>query len=365
MKKTKQKRILVGLVAIAMLASYFFLPPVREVGAIDAIYDAQDLLTDSDLGVVATSTITFTTASSTEVGDYWRVVFPAQFSFASANFSCAYGDTDFDASSTDQTLDCTRSGGGILAAASTTQIVIGKHINPIAENEYKIYLYHFNSSDVLKEQVELMVAIVNDVLMTAHVGATLTFTVAGVNANATTTGSGEHCDATTTATTLDFGTLNAGASTTLCHQLDVSTNASNGYVVTVEQDGEMRNSAADNINSFIDSPTGTGSSTDAYVWQTPVGTLDNDDTYGHMGLHSDDEDLDTLSGGLDFWDGATIKYAGLTGTDPMLVLAHDGPTPLNNQNTGQAYVAYTAEITALQQAGDYKSILTYICTPTY
>jgi hypothetical protein len=49
----------------------------------------------------------------------------------------------------------------------------------------------------------------------------------------------------------------------------------------------------------------------------------------------------------------------------MVVMHHDGPADGSTDNKGAANVAYTAEITALQEAGDYESTLTYIATPTF
>ena len=358
MNKVKQKQILAGLLAISLISMYLFVPSVKIVGAVDSIFKAQDLLSDSDTGVMATSTITFVTATTTDVGDYYRVTIPTDFGVSSINTTC---DANFTASSTGNLVDCTRSGGGQLAASSSAQIIIGNHVNATTTNSYKFYLRQYDSGDVLKSRVEFLVAILDVVHMTANVSATLDFTVTG-----TSTGqfvNGVECDKTTTATSTDFETLSTTGSTTVCQQLQVTTNASYGYVVTVEQDQEMTSDGGDNINSFVNSPTGTGSSTAPapLAWQSPAGVLDADDTYGHMGLTSNDADLTTY-GYLDFQGGL---YAGLNGTDPMVVMHHDGPTNNFTQNKGLAAVAYTAEIDVLQQAGDYESQITYICTAQY
>ncbi len=362
----KQKQIIVGLVAVSMLALNFMVVPIKSAQALDQPTDVSDLLSDSGLNTMATSTITFTTASSTAIGDYWRVEFDSDFDMTGINVNCAWGDGDFTASTTGQQVDCVRS-GSVVATASSSRIVIGNHINPNTENTYHLYFYHYASDHRLKEYADFMVAIQPEVLMHARVAATLAFEVSGVSTT-TQTASGITCDDTTWADRLDFYTLNAGASTTLCHQFDVSTNASDGYILTVEQDGNMRNAAADEINSFVMSPTGTGSSTQAFTWEPPVAQLDVDYTYGHMGLHSDDADVESASGAIDFGSDTQPLYMGLNNTEVMIIMAHDGPTGSGSaawQDNGRAMVAYTAEITALQQAGDYENTLTYICTPTY
>ncbi|MCK5061345.1 hypothetical protein KAR28_02250 [Candidatus Parcubacteria bacterium] len=351
MKLKKQKQILAGLLAISLIATYFFVPSVKIVGAVDAIYEAQDLLSDSDVNVLATSTITFTTATTTDIGDYFRITIPADFGVASIANTCMYGDVNFAASSTGNLVDCTRSNSQ-LAAGTSTQIVISNHTNPADPDSYKFYLRHYDSNDTLKEQVEIMVAILDDVLMTANVSATLDFTVTGTSTGQVV--NGVTCDNTTTATTTDFGILEVNTEKTVCQQLQVTTNASYGYIVTVEQNQEMTSDGGDNINSFKDSATGSGSTT-PQAWASPAGILDYDDSYGHMGLTTNDSDLGY---------GAS-EYTGLDGTNPTTVLSHNGPTNNTTQDKGLAAVAFTAEIDALQQAGDYESQITYICTAQY
>ncbi len=359
----KQKQIIVGLVVISMLTVNFMATSIKDVLAFEQFTDVSDLLSDSGLSATATSTITFTTASTTVSGDFWRVTFPAGFDITSSNFECGYGDSDFTASTTGLMVDCVWTGVDI-SSGSSTRIIVGNHINHATEGTYRFYLEHFASNNYLKESAEFMVAIQPHVVMHAKVAATLTFDVSGVADTGTST-SGIECDVTTLPESLDFGTLADGASTTLCHELAVGTNASDGYIVTIEQDGNMRNAAADEINSFVMSPTGTGSSTQGYTWEPPVAQLDIDYTYGHMGLHSDDSNVENASGAIDFGTNVTPLYLGFAATDPIIVLAHDGPAINTTQDSGFATVVYTSEITSLQQAGDYYSTLTYICTPTY
>jgi hypothetical protein len=359
----KQKQIIVSLVAISMLALNFMASPIKDAQAFEQPTDVSNLLSDSGLNIMATSTITFTTASSTVVGDFWRVEFPAGFSLAGANFDCNNADADYAAASSSGLLvECYRQ-NTTENSGTATEIEIGNQINHASEGTYRFYLTHYASDGRVKEYAEFMVAIQPHVVMHAKVAATLSFDVTGIAA-AQTTNDGVECDILTTPESLDFETLADGASTTVCHSLAVGTNASDGYIVTVEQDGELRNAADDRINSFIMSPNDTGSSTQAFAWEPPVAQLDVDYTYGHMGLHSDDTDVES-DGGVDFGDGTSVLYLGFNSTDPIIVLAHNGPAINTLQNSGYAEVAYTAEITNLQQAGDYYSTLTYICTPTY
>jgi hypothetical protein len=238
--------------------------------------------------------------------------------------------------------------------------------NPASGNGKVFNITHYDTATNLAERVQVMVALVDDVWMTARVDATLEFTVSGTSTGAIV--NGVTCTATTTATSTPFGTLSPISSSTVCQQLNVTTNASDGFTVTVEQDDEMTSDGGDNINSFKNAVDGTGL-TVVETWSNPTGILDDDKTYGHMGLTSNDADLLSAYVNQDYYNGGLApKYAGLNGVAPIAVFHHDGPADGSTnatQNKGKAMVAYTAEINALQQAGDYESTLTYIATPTY
>jgi hypothetical protein len=154
--------------------------------------------------------------------------------------------------------------------------------------------------------------------------------------------------------------LNTAASSTLGQALRVTTNADEGYIVTVEQDHDLVSNSSTTINSFNNSPDYTGTTTPE-TWTQPLNLLDKYHTYGHMGLTTDDADLSTFS----YSDFTGSQYAGLNNTDLMVIMHHDGPSDGNTQNKGYIKIAYTIEIASLQEAGDYTNTLTYICTPTY
>lgn len=358
MKKTqKTKKYIAGLLIFAVaMAVYGFLP--QAVRAVDSIQDASNTLSDSDLGVSAVNTVTFTTNQTAESadGDYIDVVWASEFGNITAGDSdCGSGNWD-ETIPNSETLRCTASGGDNAPGAYTFTATT---TNPGDEGSYLITINHYDgASDELKERVQVRVAIVDDITMTARVDATLEFNISGVT-NGTTV-NGITCDNDTSATTTDFGTLSAGVPTTVCQQLDVVTNASDGFAVTVEQDQELTSDSGSNINSFNDSPDGTGSTT-PMAWDSPSGVLDEYNTYGHMGLTSDDSDLADF-GHTDFTGSS---YIGLDGSNQAVVFHHDGPSDGSTADKGLANVAYTAEITALQEAGDYENTLTYIATPTY
>lgn len=366
--KTKiyQKALSLFTIIAMMIAIYGFIPLPGMVQAVDSITDAQDLISDSDLGMTAVHTFTFKTGTTTPAGGYWEFSFDeagSNFSgISDTNTTCAYGDANFTASSTGNKVHCVATAD---EAATTTNMVISDVVNPSTDGYYKVNVRLYNASDVLLERVDVMVYIIDDVLMTATVDSTLVFTVSGIDTNSTV--NNIDCTATSTSDTLPFGTLVVNATSTVCQKLNVTTNADDGYTVTVEQDHELLSDSGSNINSFNNSMDGTGSTT-AGVWQPPLNTLDEEHTYGHMGLTSDDQDLSTKTPALgynDFYNSGDALYAGLNSTDPMPIMQHDGPSDGTTANIGEANVAYSAQVASLQEAGDYESTLTYICTPTY
>jgi len=356
MKKTKkQAKLLIVILIFSMLAMYGYMPGARAA----SITDARDRLSDSDLSVVATHTITASTSIALVNTDRLYVIYPSGFGAQSAGLTCPAGTVGSTPNAS--TTLCTVGGGGLVAGQHT---IVATSTNPSTAGSYTIEIRTTNSADVLKERVFVMVAIIDDVVVTATVSPTLEFYIDGLATS--TVVNGVPTTGSTTPTAIPFNTLTVAASSTLGQQLRVTTNADDGYSVTVEQDHELLSNSGSDINSFDNSLDGAGSTT-PHTWNNPVGTLDQYHTYGHMGLTTDDSDLSTVSGG-GFALGADftgLKYAGLNGTSTMIIMAHNGPADGSTQNKGLAKVAYSIRITALQEAGDYTNTLTYICTPQY
>lgn len=365
MKNKRNKKLYISLLIVCLIGLYGYFPAGRQASAVDSIYAAKDTISDSDAGVVATHTFTFTTGTTTPNGGYWLIDFDNTtngFSGqATTSLTCGYGDANMTEDAyPDGQVFCRMTGD---IAATSTEVVITGVTNPMPGNEGVKYIniYNYSDSDVLLERVRVAVFIIQDVLMTARVDSTLNFTISGVEADAKSV-NGVNCDQTTTATATPFGTLVVNATTTVCQQLNVTTNAYDGFVVTVQQDHDLLSDSGSTINAFNNSTDDTGSTT-PQIWQHPKNILDHYNTYGHMGLTSDDDDNVYMAN--DYYQGGAAYYVGLNGTSPTEVMAHDGPSDGTTQNIGEAFVAYSAQIASLQEAGDYKSTLTYICTPTY
>lgn len=360
----KQKKLISTLLVFAiMVAMYGFIPRPDNANAVDAIVDARDLISDSDVGVTANHIFTFVTSTSTPATDYIEFTLPAEFGTTTlANTTCPDAGVNWTEalSNGDRTLRCTRTGATRVAGAATT--TINSVVNPNSELTRYINITHYDSLGNARERVDVAVAIIQDVLMTARVSSSLTFTVSGTSTAGIV--GGIHCSNDSTATNTPFGTLVVNATSTVCQTLNVTTNADDGYTVTVFEDDELTSDSGSNINSFNNAPDNTGSTT-AAAWAVPQNILDQYNTYGHMGLHSDDADLDSYGTGYNNFDNGGTLFAGLNASDPLPVMHHDGPSDGITQNKGEAHVIYQVQVASLQEAGDYQNTLTYICTPIF
>lgn len=351
LKTKKRKSLLVAVVIFSLIAVYGSLPTAKA-----AITDAKDTISDSDFSpATATHVFTFTTGTQLAVGDYISIVFPGAFTGVdSANATCPANTT---ASDSGNEIICTIDPGQTLDPGPQT-VTVTSVTNPVGPaNSYAIDIVTYDDAGPTEiESTQVMVYIIDDVTVSATVNANLTFEIEGLAD--TETVNGVNCDVTTDATTAAFGTLTYDP-TTVCQQLKVSTNADDGFTVTVQQTSELVNAGGSNINSFDNAPDGTGSTT-PHDWAAPMAVIDSPATYGHMGLTSED---DSFALGADpFGDQ---QYVGFNGTAPVAVMYHNGPANSTVDGAGITQVAYTVEISEMQEAGDYNTTITYIATPQY
>lgn len=319
-----------------------------------SITNASDTLSASGLSQVATHTIAFTIHSSLAQNDYIQVVLPggggANFGNITAvgNIICATGSATWTSITEAR---CTIGAGGLAAGASSTMTLTGV-TNPNAIGSKTIAVKTYTAANALIERADVMIAIVDRVVVTASVASTLNFVISPVAGATVING------ATTTAgsatATIAFGNLTANAEHIIGQQLNVTTNATYGFKVTVEQNQDLTSAGNAIIDAFDD---GTPSTT-AAGWSVPATSLGQFNTYGHMGLTSDDNSLSVNQ-------FATSTYKGFNGTTPMEVMYHTGASNGSAQSIGLAKVAYRIEVSSLQEAGDYTNTLTYIATPIY
>ena len=362
------------IVGIAVFLWSTGLPTLFRFAEAASITFASDTLSSSAPGLVSNHTIAFTSPNGMAAGQTIQITFPAQFNVAGV----ADDDIDITASGTEQTVAPGNGvgqwgasfGGNVLtltspsnvpqASATPFVIEIGNHaaggntqiVNPSATTSYAIDI-----GGSMPDTGQVRVAIIEEVTVSASVDTSLTFIVAGVGASSTVNGSPTTTSATTSNLSLPFGTLAINVSKVLAQDLTVTTNATHGYSVTVEQSGALQSTTGATIDGFID-----GLDTASPVnWQAPGALLANPASYGHWGITSNDATTSRLAPdefGADEWIAAT--------TSPRVIMGHTGPSDGTEQGSGYARVGYQIQISALQEAGDdYTTTLRYIATPVF
>lgn len=342
MLKSKKLRLLSVIVVIVSLVAVFNVFDINNLKAA-TLANAKNTLSDSAPSVTATSTFSFTT-NNIAIGDYILITYHDDFGDIATGTCPEHMSITQDQT----TIKCVAD----QLIATGTVSVIGRAANPSVVDEYTFIFETRTAGDAIIDSAEVMVAIISDVTVTAHVPATLTFAI--ISLATSTEVNGISTTGSSTATALDFQTLQAGVNT-LGQELAVGTNAAGGFTVTVQQDHNLQTANGADIDAFANG-TALSSST---LWAAPSGTLSNENTFGHLGLTSEDS---TLSDG-DAYGG--LLYKGLNGTAPVEVMYHNGPADSLTEDVGKTQVAYSIEINALQEAGDYTNTLTYVCTPTY
>lgn len=336
----------------------------------------KDTLSDSNPSTLSNHEFQFQSPSLIGANATITVAFPNGFNISTS--SIAVGDIDFLINNVDETVVA-----GAPAAAQWGFTIVGQNFNLVSgsaeslpanatatikigtnaaggvnrvTNPSATTSYEFTITANATNTGQTRVAIINNVLVTANVDTTLTFTVSGTSTGTTVNGSPTTTSTTTSSTALPFGTLAANVSKTLAQDLTVATNARNGYVVTVDQKQNLLSSTGADIDGFTD---GTYTNTPT-AWVAPTNNINNENTWGHWGLTTTDSTL--LGAGLDFAANQWIAAS----TTPRAIMAHNGPADGTTNLIGRATIGYQAQITALQEAGDdYSTTLTYIATPTF
>ncbi len=363
-------RVVAMLVATAVLVCSIGVYNKAQASNLTAI---SNTLSDSDVAAYSNHTIQFnipTTSPGVIAGGTIVVTFPSGFNLGLINFQ----DVDFAINGAEQTLAAAASGAtwgvatsgqtmtltsntGIVASSSAVRIKVGTNAVTGVTGTHQVLnpgsgSYEFAITAGAVDSGRTRVAILDNVDVTAIVNTSFSFTITGLATS--TVVNGTSTTGTTGSTSIPFGTLTAGVMKTLAQQLNVSTNARNGFVVTVEQDQNLLSSTGADIDGFID-----GAYTNApQAWVAPSNSILDENTWGHWGLTSEDADLNS-----DEFGSALFVAASTT---PRQIFAHNGPADGTTADKGQTDIGYQIQISPLQEAGDdYSTVLTYIATPTF
>lgn len=148
-----------------------------------------------------------------------------------------------------------------------------------------------------------------------------------------------------TGTAIDFGNaVTSVANGVSAHQLDVTTNASGGYVVYIRHTGDLTNAATDTITSH----TGTNGTPTAFP---AAGT----EAWGYT---TDDSSL--TGGTANRFTTAGNVWAGFTTTNQPVM---DNPSASAGTDTNN--VAHQVGYSTSTEAGDYQTTIVYTIVATY
>ncbi len=365
--------------ALALLAWALGLPSWIHLARAANVSKFSDTLSDSDLGVDAQHTITFTTSNAMTAGQDFRIYFDEgsnRFDFTGvldsdlqsgeAGFvavtpgSCSGTASEIELSvgAGDYIVGNVCSGDTVPAGTITIQVGSMNFVNnPAAEDTAGFVIsLQGDGATPITDEGDTRVYIIDDVTVTAEVNTIFEFSINPV-ANGTLVDGIDTTTGTSTATSVPFGILAPNTPNVIAQELRVNTNAYNGFAVTVEADQTLTAGNTATIDTFIDG-LDTAVST---AWQGPDGVFSQLDTYGHWGLTSDDP---AVAGG-DFFNAA--EYVGSFVGNPVEVFYHGAAVVESaGQGIGTTTVAYKAEIMELQEAAkDYTATLTYVATPVF
>lgn len=369
---------LTAVVTFAIILWFVGVPSFRAEAA--NVTTFSNTLSDSAPVVVSNHTLTFVTPTGLAAGETLSIDFGTT-SFSGID-SLVAQDIDLNASGTERTLidgaasgaswnvtaagttiDLT-SGTDTIGANATITIEIGTNAttggtgtnqitNPTV-GSYEITVAVGNSDTGITR-----VAIVDVVTVTAAVETIFDFTVTAVNSGGTV--NGDTITSTSSADAIPFGILTADEAKTAAQDLQVNTNAANGFVITVQVDQQLTSATGADIDGYVE---GAFTTTPTF-WSGPTPLLGDDDTYGHWGITTNDSTIyEDLGNHFDVGGGGRMYVSA--STTPVEVFRNDGPADGTTDGLGLTRVGYTVEVSPLQEAGDdYTATLTYVATPVF
>jgi len=197
----------------------------------------------------------------------------------------------------------------------------------------------------------ILVAIVQPVQLSATVAETLTFTVSSIGAVSCTADDGATITAKdTTGTSVPFGTMSANAFCQGCQDLQVSTNAANGYTITGQENTALMTSGGKTIP---DTACDSGPCTE----QTGAGWSNaTHNGFGHTCNNQTGHDC-----GSAYTNGTAFRqFANIAaGKTAQALMASSTPA------TATGRLKYRLSVGQGQSAGTYTNLVTLIVTPQY
>lgn len=287
------------------------------------------------------------------------------------------------AASSDHTIRIDRSGSSCEANSTVLTITIGTGstllINPApvdGDNHtqgtadiYSINTKTRDASDNTIDNVDMLVAPIESVLVTAVIDETLSFIISGVNSS--TSGAavcGITTDVTTTATSVPWASgIIASANTfyEAAQDLQVSTNATDGYSVTAianDQLGLNGGACVGDVGEAADCIRDTACGASACTQSTAQDWTDAStyDGFGYSMTDTDGSDAVFLYNESSRTFSARQFADEEDGEAAVSIMTNTGPV-----NSVNSRVCYRIAVSGTQPAGEYQNIIRYTATATF
>lgn len=276
---------------------------------------------------------------------------------AGKTVGAACSGTDFMATFGTDQVDLTPCAGhGVMSSSTIYTVTIGnaagnKILNPQpASNTAANYMIElFNTATT--QSTRIRVALVENVDVTAQVDPIFDFTVSGIASTTATTFGAITTDSSTS--TINYGILPVGTAQTAAQGLQVKTNARQGFNVTVVSDQPFQSQNG----AIIDGVPASGS---PVAWPAIPANVNDDTTWGYIGLSSDDASVNGISFAGQAYTGQFVRGTATS------IFSNASSTAGVGQGLGTTTVYYKTEISPLQEAAtDYHMNLIYVATPTF
>ncbi len=376
------------VVSILSLTTLFVMVQNNKAEAA-AIRNSSDTLNNSAPNATSNHSIVFTSPTGVAAGQTIIITFPSGFSTTSG---FTFADMDLSgATNGEQTLAAVASGASwgatttgdvtitftsgtaTLPASEVVTIEIGD--NAAAGGTGDSYLTNPTKSaatgtaDIITISVsgsftdsgDILVAIIEGVTVSVTVDESLTFSIAAQTAaqcadydNAAGT------EVTTTSSTVPFAQPALDTFIDACQSVSVSTNASSGYVVTVEEDDQLRTGAA------VEIPDGTCDGACTHISETDWTTAATNNGFGYCMEDTAGDGASTADtgGGTNGCDDADTFFK-LFAANSESEVAQNILRSTSTASGDSADIGYRLSIPGDQAAGTYTNTLTFVATPTF
>jgi len=353
-------------------------PGINEADSHDGVPDAGGF----DFGETGQTTAAITCPAT----------YPAGYGSWTANSDYADSNNDGTTTGTYHVFECAYTGNGYgeggAGDTSTTfngtatygAFTIANLINPsprsTSPNEddlgeadtYTIILQHLDSDDTIIDESTLKIGVIDAVRVSATIAPQLTFKIDGVAGDQSKCGI--TTDAATSALAIPFGDLSIGYYSDLAQTLTVTTNASNGYQVTVAENDQLGKDGQ---------PCATdGSSDTACIVDANMSGLTHEDSAEWD--TDDDGEVDGTAYGFGYtlgsatsgvtrafyYDESTRYYSAkqfadlAAGEEPQTIFSRSTAA-----NSDVVDVCYRVAPSSTNVAGDYENYITYTASATF